>query len=238
MKAFVSVTVQFINQIFSDWMLIALFVAPLLIGSVFRFAIPALEMFLCGYFIRDAILAPYFPIFDLVLITMTPLLFTSAGAMIMLDEADLGLTRAISVTPVGRIGYLGSRVGVPAITATVLCFLIYKVFGLSGIEIPMILSLSLCAGALGIVVSLMITSLAGNKVEGLALTKLSGLLMAGIPVALLVPAPIKYMSGILPTYWMTEAVIHKNWLLTFPAMGTALLWIMLFLRKFSRKVLA
>ncbi len=237
MKAFLSITAQFFVQIRSDLMLAVLFAAPLMMGSVFYFGVPPLEDFLCDYFEKQAILTPYYPLFDLVLIIMTPLLFTSAGAMVILDEADLGLTRAVSVTPVGRLGYLGSRIGVPAVLSIVVCVAVTLIFGLSGLSLRILLPLALCSGAFGVFEALFITSFSGNKVEGLALSKFSGLFMAGIPISVLVPAPAKYLSGVLPTFWMTEFITGECSLCILPAFAVVLLWIAVPVRKFKRKIL-
>lgn len=110
MKAYVAVTKRFFAQIWSDAMLTVLLFAPLLMGLLFRLGVPALEAYLCQRTGKAALLTPYYAVFDLLLAAMTPIMFTAAGAMVILDEADMGLARAIAVTPVGRGGYLLSRI--------------------------------------------------------------------------------------------------------------------------------
>lgn len=238
MKAFISVTRRFFAEIWSDAMLAALVFVPVFMGSVFRFGVPALEVYLCGRFGRMAILMPYYPIFDLLLSIMTPIMFTAAGAMVILDEVDLGLARAISVTPVGRAGYLLSRIGAPAVLATVYCVVITLVFRLSDMSVWRLLLLALCSGALSMASALMISSMAKNKVEGLAFSKLSGLFVLGLPVALLVPAPFMYVSAFLPTFWMTELATGGSLWLAIPALISAALLSAAFARHFMKKSLA
>lgn len=237
MKIFLSATKRFFAEIWSDAMLAVPVLVPLFMGLLFRFGVPALEGYLCGRLGWAAILAPYYPIFDLLLSIMTPLMFTAAGAMVILDEADLGLARAIAVTPVGRGGYLASRIGVPALLATVYCAIVTLVFKLSDMSDLKLLLLAVCSGALSVTVALMISTMAKNKVEGLAYSKLSGLFVLGLPVALLVPAPFKYASAFLPTFWMTELTLGGSLWLVIPAILTSVLLSALFAGYFEKKVL-
>ena len=238
MKAFWFVTRRFFAEIWSDALLAVLPFVPVFMGLLFRFGVPALEAYLCGRLGRAALLAPYYPIVDLLLSIMTPLMFTAAGAMVILDEADLGLARAIAVTPVGRRGYLASRILVPAVLSTAYCALVTLLFRLSDLSAGRLLLLAVCSGALSVAAALMISTLAKNKVEGLALTKLSGLFVLGLPAALLVPSPAKYLAGVLPSLWMTELALGGSLLYAVPALLTALVWSVVFLRYFLRRVLA
>lgn len=237
MKMFLSATRRFFAEIWSDAMLVMLIFVPLLMGLAFRFGVPALEGYLCGRLGLAAVLAPYYPIFDLLLSIMTPIMFTTAGALVILDEADLGLARAISVTPVGRSGYLASRIYVPAVLATVYCVIVTLIFRLSDISTERLLILVVCSGFLSVAVALMVSSLAKNKVEGLAFSKLSGLFVLGLPVALLVPAPFKYSCALFPSFWMTELTFGGRLWLAVPAIITSLLLSALFVRHFCKKIL-
>lgn len=238
MKAFLSAARRFFAEIWTDAMLAMLVLVPVLMGLAFRFGVPALEAYLCARLGRAAFFAPYYVLFDLLLSIMTPVMFTAAGAMVILDEADLGLSRAIAVTPVGRDGYLLSRIGAPALLATFYCAAATLVFRLSCIDTARLMLLALCSGALSVSVALMIASLAKNKVEGLAFSKMSGLFVLGLPVALLVPAPYKYASAILPTFWMTELALGGSLWLTVPAIFVAVLWAAVFAGCFMKKILA
>lgn len=237
MKAFLSATKLFFSRIWSDAMLAALTFVPVCMGLMFRFGVPALEGYLCARLGKAFILAPYYPVFDFLLSVMTPLMFTAAGAMVILDEADDGLSRAIAVTPVGRAGYLASRIGVPALLATLYSALVTAAFRLSGMDAGRIALLALCSGALGVVVALMVAAMARNKVEGMAFTKLSGLFVLGLPAALFVPAPAKYLAGVLPTLWMAELALGGSAANALPALAASALWAALFFRRFQRKIL-
>lgn len=237
MRPFASATKQFFKQIWADAMLSVLLFVPLLMGLAFRFGVPALEEFLCARTEKAVVLAPHYPVFDLLLAVMTPVMFSAAGALVILDEADSGISRAYMTSPVGRSGYLLSRIGVPTVLATAYCVLVTAVFRLSDLPFARVLLLSLCSGALGVTVALMIPSLAKNRVEGMAVSKLAGLVMLGIPAALLLPAPLKYVGGILPSFWMTELVFDgSNWN-AIPALCTSVLLSVVFSNQFKKRVL-
>ena len=180
MSAMLSATKRFFAEIWSDAMLAALVFVPLVMGLAFRLGVPALERYLCERLGTEAILTAYYPIFDLLLSIMTPMMFTAAGAMVILGEADLGLARAIAVTPIGRGGYLASRIGVPALLATAYCVIVTLAFRLSGLSAIRLCLLAVCSGVLSVTAALMISALAKNKVEGLAYSKLSGLFVLGL----------------------------------------------------------
>lgn len=237
MRPFLSASKQFFRQIWADAMLSVLLLAPLVMGLAFRFGVPLLEAFICAKAGKDVVLAPYYPVLDLLLAVMTPVMFSAAGALVILDEADSGVSRVYITSPVGTSGYLLSRIGVPAVLATVYCVLVTAVFQLSGLGLGRILLVSLCSGTLSVTVALMIPSLAKNRVEGMAVSKLSGLLMLGLPAALLLPSPLKYAAGILPSFWMTELVMGGGDWNIIPALFTSVGLSVIFLRKFSKRVL-
>ena len=236
MRPFYSATQQFFKQIWADAMLSVLLFVPLVMGLAFRFGVPVLEGFICVQTGKDAVLAPYYAVFDLLLSAMTPVMFSAAGALVILDEADSGISRAYITSPVGRGGYLLSRIGVPTVLATVYCVLVTAGFKLTDLRLGRILLLSLCSGALGVTVALMIPSLAKNRVEGMAISKLSGLIMLGLPAALLLPSPLKFAGGILPSFWMTELVFGGGAWNALPALLTSAMLSAVFMRRFSRRV--
>lgn len=238
MKGFFSATKRFFEEIWADAMLAVLVFVPVLMGLAFHFGVPGLEGYLCSTLGKAAVLRSWYPVFDLLLSIMTPVMFTAAGALVILDEADSGLSRAIAVTPVGRVGYLASRIVVPAVIATVYCFFATVVFRISTISVGRLALLALCSGAQGVVTALMISALADNKVEGLAYSKFSGLFVLGLPASVLVASPLRYLAGILPTFWMTELAMGSGIWAVLPALATAAVWVWILSRRFFSKVLA
>ncbi|MEG2687084.1 MAG: ABC transporter permease, partial [Christensenellaceae bacterium] len=104
--------VPFFTEIEHNFMLVACIIGPVLMGAVFRFLIPVLEKLLCDDFDLPQVLASYYIIFDLLLVIMTPILLCFAGVLVILEELDSGVAKYYVVTPLGKGGYLLSRIGI------------------------------------------------------------------------------------------------------------------------------
>jgi fluoroquinolone transport system permease protein len=104
---------MFLRQISKDSMLYAVLAAPLLAGCAFRFGVPAAESALCGYFGEASILSGYYLLFDLFLAVMTPYIICFVSSLVMLAEYDENMSAYLAVTPVGKRGYILSRLVFP-----------------------------------------------------------------------------------------------------------------------------
>ncbi len=202
MKATMRVFARMMQEIFHDSMLLAVCFASLLAAIAFRFGIPALESFLCTTFQQQSIIAPYYQLIDLFLIQLTPYMFCFAPAMVMLDEYDQSLSRALAVTPLGLSGYLVSHLLMPAILASAISFLIITIFALTLWTVGSLLVLCLLSGMNGLLAAMVIFSFSHNKLEGMAMGKLSGLLLIGLPIPYLMDTPLMYGFSFFPSFWM------------------------------------
>lgn len=228
--------VMFVRQIFDDDMLWAACLAPVLAGLLFRFGVPYAEKLLCGYFHQQAVLAPYYLLFDLFLSLLTPYMICYASAMVMLTEADANMSSYFAVTPVGRRGYIVSRLLFPAALAFIVSIPVMLFFTLTEWPLGLLLVTCLLMCALSVAGALLIFSLAHNKVEGMAMAKMTGLFMLGIPVPFFLKSDAQYLFSPLPSYWVTKLRLDGDPLLLLPAAVTLLLWLWLLYRKFSLKL--
>lgn len=227
---------EFIKEIWADIMLAAMLFIPVIMGLVFRFAIPVIENEICNQLNCSEYLAPYYMIFDLFLIIATPLMFVYSGVMVMLGELDNGIARYLVVTPLGKRGYVMSRVGISAAIAVVYSFVLLLAFHISDMTFVQMLVCSIVAGAIGILISFFIVAVAHNKVEGMALTKFSGLLLIGVIVPFFLKAPMKYIASFLPTYWITEYCVNNNIIFIIVGLAESCLYSYILYRKFSARL--
>ena len=113
MKAFLPFTRRFFAEIWSAAMLAVLAVVPIFMGIAFHFGVPELDEYICAATAQKEILAPYYAIFDLLLSTMTPIMFTAAGALVILDDPDCcrlrGLDGSSGVVRRNTIGHFFAR---------------------------------------------------------------------------------------------------------------------------------
>lgn len=227
----------FLTEISHDFMLIACIVGPILMGIAFRFGIPQLETLLCNYFDVSAILSPYYILLDLLLSIMTPILFCFAGVLVILEEIDCGMARYYGVTPVGKSGYLASRISFPSLLALVYNVILLSIFSLSKISFLFGVLLSISGTLLAIITALFVVAFAHNKIEGMALAKLCGLLIVGVPASYFILKPIRYLFGILPSFWMAEFSATRNYWYFFVTVILCGFYIAVLYGKFKKKLL-
>lgn len=221
---------QVFQQIKKDPMMLAACFTPFLVGALIKFGIPLIEK------AAKFSLQPYYPMFDLFLSIMAPVLLCFAFAMITLEEIDDKVSRYFSITPLGKSGYIFSRLGIPAILSTVVTFIVMLIFSLEKRSVIMVLGLSVLGAVQAIMVALMIITLSANKLEGMAVTKLAALTLLGIPAPFLIDSYCQFADGFLPSFWAAKAVQNEA-VLYFPmALAAALIWYYFLTKRLFQKL--
>ena len=230
MKRILSSTIQVFKQIKSDPMMFAACFTPFVMGALIKFGIPFLER------ITDFSLQAYYPIFDLLLSIMAPVLLCFAFAMITLEEIDDKVSRYFSITPLGKSGYLFTRLGVPSIISAVIAFFVLLLFSLEKLSIGMTICLALLGSVQAIIVSLMIITLSSNKLEGMAVTKLAALTLLGIPAPFFIDSYYQFSVGFLPSFWVAKAMQNEAVLYFSIGLVVALVWYYFLTKRLFRKL--
>ena len=225
---------QMLYMIRKDMMLVAACVGPVLAGIAFRFGIPMAEKALCDMFGRSYILQPYYELFDLFLAVLAPVLFCFAAAMVILEERDDKITRYMFVTPLGRKGYLIARMGIPFVLAILVTLVLLPLFMLTRQHFWMILFLAVAGALQGMIVALMIVTISSNKLEGMAVSKLSTMTMLGFIVPYFIPDKVQYVLAPLPSFWMGKVAQCDKSAYILPMLVTSTVWISYFLYRFER----
>ncbi len=226
----------FVRQIWKDSMLITACMAAVLSAFFFRFGIPALETALCAYLQKGAILLDYYLLFDLFLAFVTPYMFCFASAMMMLTEYDENMANYLAVTPVGKMGYIVSRLVFPAIIAFLVSLGFLRLFSLTPWNFFMALSACALTALMSIAVALLLFSYSHNRVEGMAMAKLSGLLLLGLMVPFFLSSNAQYLFSLLPSFWIAKYILEQDALLLIPALVSTLIFLWALYRKFIRKI--
>lgn len=227
---------QFINQIKNDAMLFMACIAPVLCGMLFKFGIPYAERALMNSLSRDAVLSPYFLIFDLFLSVLTPMMFCFVSSMVMLEEIDDGIAKYFAITPLGKSGYLFSRLGFSMIISFFMTIIVMYIFSLSRLNFGIIILISIVSSMLGYIMSIMVISISSNKVEGMAAVKLSGITMLGIPAPFFVNENIQFLFSPLPSFWISKYVLDNNIVYIIMCFVVSIAWISFFFNKFMQKL--
>ena len=230
MKKILSSTIQIFKQIKSDPMMFAACFSPFIMGTLIKFGIPFLER------MTKFSLQAYYPIFDLLLSIMAPVLLCFAFAMITLEEIDDKVSRYFSITPLGKSGYLFTRLGVPSIISAVIAFFVLLLFSLEKLSIGMTICLALLGSVQAIIVSLMIITLSSNKLEGMAVTKLAALTLLGIPAPFFIDSYYQFSVGFLPSFWVAKAMQNEAVLYFSIGLVVALVWYYFLTKRLFRKL--
>lgn len=131
---------------------------------------------------------------------------------LFLDDRDDGTLLSVDVTPVGKQGFIAYRAGA-TVSITFLITFVTAEFLLTDLSPALRALIALLVGIEAICAAFILPAIARNKVEGLALTKLTNI-GAIIPLIAIVPSPFRYIAGIVPTYWIGEmlGVSSQNYL--------------------------
>lgn len=224
-----------IRQITRDGMLLVLLPAPFLAGLVFKFVIPFANQIL-----EDKLsfsLMPWYKLVDALLICLTPMLMAMVSAFLLLEERDEGIGAFYQITPSEGYAYLMARIGFPMVYSLLVTGLAAIAFNISGLTIGMITCNSFISALTGSALAMMIVSIAGNRVEGLALSKLAGIILLGLVSVWFIPSPYALFAAFLPSFWIGKMMIEGVSLFPF-IMGLlfCLLWIAFFSRKFLKRI--
>ncbi len=227
---------QMVAAMRRDMMLFAACLAPILAGIFFRFAIPFLEAVLIDCFNIPAIISHYYKLIDILFAMLSPAMFCFVSAMISLEEVDEKTAAYLFVTPLGRNGYLVARFCIPSVAAFLITVVLLPVFKLTSLS-PIDIVLLAAGGTLqGIIISLLILTLSSNKLEGMAVSKLSTLMLFGTAIPFFMKSDIQYVLSPLPAYWIGKAMFENMLIYMLPAFALSAIWIYFLLKRYLRKV--
>lgn len=227
---------QMLSFVRRDMMLFAACFSPILFGVFFRFAIPAIENTLTGWLSLPAVLAPYYGLFDVFFSVLTPVMFCYVAAMVILEENDDRISKYLFITPLGRKGYLTARLGFPAGVAFIVTSFLLPVFKLTNLSITTVLLLAVTGALQGVIIALLIVTLSTNKLEGMAVTKLSMLTLLGAVAPYFVKNDIQYVLSPLPTFWTGKTIYEMQPVYMLLSILVSLIWVGFLTKGFVRKM--
>ena len=163
-------------------------------------------------------LVPYYPLILTAFLLLTSIIVVGAlAAFLVLDEVDAGTLTALRVTPVPLSAFFGYRAATVLVVTTVYVVATMSFSGLlSPGLVPALIPIGLLAGLSAVVTLLLIIAMAGNKIQGLAMVRALGMLIAGLPcVPWFISSGWNLAFGVLPPYWAAKAFWvayeHGNW---------------------------
>lgn len=227
---------MFIQQITRDNMLWVVCLTPMLTAFIFHFGIPYAETMLCDYFQRQTILADYYLIIDLWLCLIPSYMLCFASAMVMLTERDENMASYMAATPVGKTGYLISRLVFPSAIAFFYSLVLTYFFALMNWNFMMLSAVSLLMSLSSIASMCLIVSFSCNRVEGMAMAKIASLIFLGLVVPFFMLSDVQYFAAMLPTFWIAKLCKERDCLMMLPALAVSFVWIGMLSRRFKKKL--
>lgn len=200
-----------IRGTYRDPLLVMLVLAPVIwtVGTVVL--VPPLTTTLARRYAFD--LAPYYPLVITGLLLLTSIIIVGGlGAFLVLDEIDAGTLTALRVTPVSLSSFFAYRAATVVAVTTVY---VVATMSFSGILqpglVPVLIPIGLVTGLSSVVTLLLIVAVASNKIQGIAMLRLLGLVIAGLScLAWFVDSPWNLAFGVLPPYWPAKAFWVAN----------------------------
>lgn len=220
-----------IKHISRDGMLYVICIAPVFMVGLIDWVVPQFVASILPFDIE-----PYYLLLDLFVAILVPYLFCFASSMAILEEIDQNVSPYLAVTPLGKRGYLVSRLILPAAISAVITFLMLVVGSLTRLSLLEALLLSIFMAFVAVISSMMVVVFAKNKVEGMAISKMSGLIMIGLFIPFFIHDNIQYLFGFMPTFWIAKLAITKDYLYVLPIIICIGLGIKFLVNRYQSKI--
>lgn len=215
-----------------DMMLFVSCLVPVFAGFFFRSAIPFIEAALTDSSHIEAIISPYYKLVDILFAMLSSTMFCFVSAMVSLEEKDEKTAVYLFITPLRKTGYIAARLGVPSVIAFFATIILLPVFKLTALSPLTILLLAAGGTMQGMIVALLILTVSSNKLEGMAVAKLSTLTILGTVIPFFIKSDIQYVVSALPSFWIGKALLENIPLYMLPAFVLSAIWIWVLFKRY------
>jgi fluoroquinolone transport system permease protein len=189
-----------------DPLLVMIVVAPVIWTTGVVFLTPPFTEMLARRYDFD--LVPYYPLVLTAFLLLTSIIIVGGlGSFLVLDEVDAGTLAALRVTPVPLRDFFAYRAATVIVVTTVYVIATTSFSGLlePGM-VPALIPIGLLSGLSAVVCLLLIVAVANNKIQGLAMVRALGMLIAGLPcLPWFIDSAWNLAFGVLPPYWAAKA---------------------------------
>jgi hypothetical protein len=189
-----------------DPMLLISGLAPLLIATLLAFGFTPLADAVAG----TVDLAPQRPVFVGGALLLTPLLVGFVVGFLLVEEREERIFEAVAVTPRGTDGFLAFRLALPAAGGAVASLVVATIAG--SLSPGQLLVVALLSAAMAVLVTMSMIAIARDRVQALAVSKLTGFLLVGAVAYQFLGGAWRILLGVLPGTWLVEAaVVETPW---------------------------
>ena len=195
-----------IRGTYRDPLLVMIVVAPVIWTTGVALLTPVFTEMLARRYDFD--LVPYYPLVLTAFLLLTSIIIVGGlGSFLVLDEVDAGTLTALRVTPVPLRDYFGYRAATVVLVTTVYVIATTSFSGLLALGmLSALIPIGLLSGLSAVVCLLLIVAVASNKIQGLAMVRALGMLIAGLPcLPWFIDSAWNLAFGVLPPYWAAKA---------------------------------
>lgn len=150
---------------------------------------------------------PYLGYIEGFMVLLSPGMLGTVAAFMMIDERDDGIYTLMSVTPIGFQGYILNRLLMPFVLSMAYTLVSHVIMNLVAVTAGSLVAVMMIAGMQGVTISLILFSIADDKVKGLTLAKMLDSLMITCMGDLLGIRWVSVVCGLLPFYWTTTLMV-------------------------------
>jgi len=205
-----------IRGTYRDPLLVMIVVAPVIWTTGVAVLTPRFTEMLAERYGFD--LMPYYPLVLTAFLLLTSIIIVGGlASFLVLDEVDAGTITALRVTPVPLSTLFAYRAATVMVVTTAYVIVTMSFSGiLAPGLLPALIPIGLLAGLSAVVTLLLIVAVARNKIQGLAMVRGLGMLIAGLPcVPWFIHSGWNLAFGVLPPYWAAKgfwvASEHGTW---------------------------
>ncbi|PKM50830.1 MAG: hypothetical protein CVV02_10075 [Firmicutes bacterium HGW-Firmicutes-7] len=201
------------KQLVREPMMLLLFCLPMFMFIVYK----AIIVFLIPYLNKHLSfnLADYYLYILSFALIMTPAMLGIVIGFMMIDERDGKIAELMTVTPLGRSGYLYNRLSFAFIATVVYTFMGYFTVNIYKLPLLVVFLLSILLGILSIILGMIIFTVATDKVKGLTYAKGINFMLLFCLSDLLNERWLTNFSMFFPTYWITEIIQNPKSIVVF-----------------------
>ena len=200
MKKLVQLSVTDFKLIFRDPSLRVFLAMPLLVFGIVLFVMPVLLLRFEGAEVA-------LPIVFMGSVMQTSTMFGFIYAMVLINEKDIHVAKVYGILPVSKTVFISFRMLIPWLLSTVFTFLLLLTQPFYSFNVFSMILLSVLCGLLAPLLTIGITILSKNKMEGMTWFKLVNLLTS-LPLAAFFIEKYDSYFGVIPTHWIFQT-LHK-----------------------------
>ena len=204
-------------QIKRDPMLPWMMLFPVVLALLARFVLPSLQNWSMDNHQYD--LMQFAQLGQSILVLTAPLVIGLVIGFLLLDQKDENSLIAIALTPASLTGYLLKKMVGPLLIAIPITLFSLWISQLVPFNFLRDLLVTLISLLLAPCFGLFLAVLASNKVQGLALSKISGLFLIPPILGWVYQNQWGWLGGFMPTYWPCYVFWHFESGLSFGFIG-------------------